>query len=196
MDAVAVIGELAKAAAAMKPLRVRILAAARQPASATAIAATLGQSRQVVNYHVRALARAGYLRRAGRQRKRGLTEQKYVVSARAFLLAPDVLSPIGPSTVAGEGERRSVAYLLTLAARMQTEAGHAWREAQKQGKRVPVLALDSEICFETPQQRAAFADALTTAVTRVIAEHTSPTATHSGGRRGRTYRLALGCYPL
>jgi len=195
MEAVAVIGELAKAAAALKPLRVRILAAAREPASATAIAATLGQSRQVVNYHVRALARAGYLRRAGRQRKRGLTEQKYIVSAQAFLLAPDVLGPIEAGAIA-DADRTSVAYLLTLAARMQKEAGHAWREAQTQGKRVPVLTLDSTICFESPQQRAAFADALATAVTRVIADHTSPTTTHSGGRRGRSYRLALGCYPL
>jgi hypothetical protein len=195
MEAVSVIGELGKAATAMKPLRVRILAEAREPASATAIAARVGRSRQVVNYHVRALARAGYLRRAGRQRKRGLTEQNYVVSARAFLLAPDVLSPIESSTVV-DGERRSVAYLLTLAARMQKEAGHAWREAQKQAKRVPVLALDSEIAFSSPEQRAAFADALTSAIAKVVAEHTSPTITHSGARSARRYRLALGCYPL
>jgi hypothetical protein len=195
MEAVSVIGELGQAAIAMKPLRVRILAAAREPASATAIAAGLGRSRQVVNYHVRALARAGYLRRAGRQRKRGLTEQKYIVSARAFLLAPDVLSPIEPDTVE-DGQRRTVAYLLTLAARMQKEAGHAWREAQKHGKRVPVLALDSEIAFSGPEQRAAFADALAAAIARVVAEHTSPTTTQSGGRSGRRYRLALGCYPL
>jgi hypothetical protein len=195
MDAVSVIGEVGKAATALKPLRVRILAAAHEPASATAIAARVGRSRQVVNYHVRALARAGYLRRAGRQRKRGLVEQKYVVSARAFFLAPDVLNPIDPRRV-DDGERQSVAYLLTLAARMQKEIGHAWRESQKQEKRVPVLALDSEIAFSSPEQRALFADALASAIARVIAEHTSPTNTHSGGRSARTYRLALGCYPV
>jgi biotin operon repressor len=193
MDTVSIVGDVPRAAAALKPLRLQILRAAQTPASATAIAASLGLSRQVVNYHVRALAAAGFLRRAGRRRKRGLVEQKYVVAARAFLVAPDVLGPFdaGPAESA---DRSSVAYLLMLAARMQKEAGHAWRAAQTLGKRVPVLTLDSEICFATPAQRAQFADALTEAVTRVVAEHTCSPSRE--GARGRRYRLALGCYPL
>jgi biotin operon repressor len=195
VDAVSIVREVPKAAVALKPLRVRILQAAHVPASATTIAASLGLSRQAVNYHVRALAKAGFLKKAGRQRKRGLVEQKYVVSARAFLLAPNVLGPLdaGPAESA---DRSSVAYLLMLAARMQQEAGHAWREAQKQGKRVPILAIDSEIAFSTPTERATFADALGAAITRVIADHTSPLPSHEGDRTTRRYRLALGCYPL
>jgi biotin operon repressor len=193
MDDVA-LADLSRAAVALKPVRVRILAAARQPASATTIAAGLGLSRQAVNYHVRALAKAGFLRKAGRQQKRGLVEQKYVVSARAFLVSPDVLGPIdaGPAESA---DRLSLAYVLTLAARVQQEAARAWRRAQQQGKRVPVLALDSEIRFSSPQQRARFADALSSAVAHVIAEHTSPTPTE-GSAPSRRYRLALACYPL
>jgi DNA-binding transcriptional ArsR family regulator len=193
VDAVSLVGDLPMAAVALKPLRVRILAAARVPASATSIAAGLGLSRQSVNYHVRVLAKAGFLRRAGRQRKRGLVEQKYVVSARAFLVAPDVLGPLdeGP---AERGDRFSVTYLLTLAARMQQEAGRAFRAARHEGKRVPVLALDTEFCFASPQQRAAFAEALTQAITHVVAQHTTPASKGAGA--GRTYRLALGCYPL
>jgi DNA-binding transcriptional ArsR family regulator len=196
MDAVSLIGDVPRAAVVLKPLRLRILAQARQPASATTIAAALGLSRQSVNYHVRTLAKAGFLRRAGRLRKRGLVEQKYVVSARGFLLAPDVLGALAPDPRAGV-DKFSVAYLLTLAARMQQEAGVAWRAAQSQGKRVPVFALDSEIRFESTGQRARFAAALTTAITRVVAEHTAP-ATDLTGRKpaGRRYRLALGCYPL
>jgi biotin operon repressor len=195
MDAVAIVRDVPKAAIALKPLRLRILQAAQAPASAAAIAASLGLSRQAVNYHVRALARAGFLRKAGRERKRGLIEQKYVVSARAFLLAPNVLGPLdaGPAESA---DRSSVAYLLMLAARMQQEAGHAWRAARKQGKRVPILAIDSEIAFDSPAERAAFAEALSAAIARVIAEHTSPPAPREGGRPTRRYRLALGCYPL
>ena len=198
MDEVSV-ASLSQAAIALKPVRVRILAAAREPVSATAMAATLGMSRQSVNYHVRALAKAGFLRRAGRQRKRGLVEQKYVVSARAFLVAPDVLGAFDASP-RETADRFSVAYLLTLAARMQHEAGNAWRRAQQQGKRVPVLTMDSAIRFESPQQRAQFASALSEAVTRVIAEHTAPVLvnqpTSPGAAPGRQYRLALACYPL
>lgn len=183
---VSVVGDAPRAAALLKPLRLRILAEARQPASATTIAAALGLSRQGVNYHVRALARAGFLHRAGRQRKRGLVEQKYIVSAVAFVLAPDVLGPLSPEPL-GEANKFSAAYLMTLFGLVQKEVGRAWKDAR--GKTVPVLAMDSEIRFDSATQRAAFAEALTRAVTRVIAEHTSPTA-------GRRYRLALGCYPI
>jgi biotin operon repressor len=190
------VADRARTAVALKPLRVRILNAAREPVSATTLAAQLGTSRQAMNYHVRALAKAGFLRRAGRQQKRGLVEQKFVVSARAFLVAPDLLGPLDAQP-ADPAHRFSVTYLLTLAARMQREAAHTWQRAQQQGKQVPVLALDTELQFSSPQQRAAFADALSDAITRVIADHTAPADSSTQSQPPpRRYRLALGCYPL
>jgi biotin operon repressor len=189
---VGLVADAPRAGVMLKPLRLEILAAAREPQSATAIAATLGLPRQKVNYHVRQLARAGFLRRAGRQRKRGLVEQKYVVTARAFLLGSAVLGPM--STEAEHGDKMSAAYLLTLAAQMQREASHAWRDAHAEGKRLPVLSLDTEIAFESPDQRARFADALAAAVTKVVADHTVPAAVAT--RSARPFRLVLGCYPI
>jgi hypothetical protein len=144
-----------------------------------------------VNYHVRALARAGFLRRAGRQRRRGLVEQKYVVSARAFVLAPEVLGELGTDPTPA-ANTLTAAYLLTLAGRLQHEVARGHREATAQGTRLPVLSLDSEIAFDSAAQRARFADALTAAITRVIADHTASTRTTSS----RRYRLALACYPI
>lgn len=66
------------------PLRSQILNIARAPMSPSAIAAELGESRQKVNYHVRQLRRAGFLRAAGRRQKRGLVEQRVVASAGAL----------------------------------------------------------------------------------------------------------------
>lgn len=66
------------------PLRSRILNVARAPMSPSAIAAELGESRQKINYHVRQLRRAGFLRAAGRRRKRGLVEQRVVASVGAL----------------------------------------------------------------------------------------------------------------
>jgi DNA-binding transcriptional ArsR family regulator len=66
------------------PLRSQILNIARAPMSPSAIAAELGESRQKVNYHVKQLRRAGFLRPAGRRRKRGLVEQHVVASAGAL----------------------------------------------------------------------------------------------------------------
>jgi biotin operon repressor len=177
----------------LKPLRLKILAAARAPLSASAIAATLGLPRQKVNYHVRELARAGFLRRAGRQRRRGLVEQKYVVTAQAFLLGSGVLGPMSADTQE-IADKMSAGYLLTLAAEMQREAGHAWRDAHAAGKRLPVLALDTEIAFASPEQRARFAEALASAVTKVVAEHSVPTT--QVPRAARPFRLVLGCYPI
>jgi biotin operon repressor len=184
------VGETPRAGLLLKPLRLKILAEAREPRSAAAIAGRLGLARQKVNYHVRELARAGFLRRAGRQRKRGLTEQKYVVTAQVFQLGPGVLGPMGIDPAASD--KTTAAYLMTLGARMQSEAGGAWRQAHAAGKRLPVLSLDAEVHFATSEARARFARALTNAVTKAIAEHAT-TARSSGRRR---YRLVLGCYPI
>ena len=153
-EPVAFVGDAPRAASLLKPLRLRILAEARQPASATAIAAALGRSRQAVNYHVRELARAGFLRRAGRMRKRGLIEQRYIVSARAFVLAPEMLGPLTPANPARPGQVQRRLRDEPCGRSMQREVGQAWREAQAQGKRVPVFALDSEIGLSRPQPSA------------------------------------------
>ena len=192
---VAFVAETPRAGVLLKPLRLRILAEAREPASATRIAAALGLTRQQVNYHVRELARAGFLRRAGRQRKRGLVEQNYVVTARAFVLGPDVLGPMTPERAA-TGDKMSAAYLLTLAGHMQRETARSWRDAQAEGKRLPVLSLDTELRFDSAEQRAKFAEALTAAVTTVVAEHSAPATSARGARTGRPFRLVLGCYPI
>jgi biotin operon repressor len=188
---VAVIAETPRAGLLLKPLRLRILAEAREPVSATGIATRLGLARQKVNYHVRELARAGFLRRAGRQRKRGLTEQRYVVTAQAFLLGPSVLGPMSAEAAAAT-DKATAAYLMTLGAQMQREAGTAWRQAQAAGQRVPILSLDSEVQFASSEARARFAQALSEAVTRIVAEHATPSSSGSA----RPYRLVLGCYPM
>ena len=195
-DAVGLVAETPRAGVLLKPLRLRILAHAREPASATRIAANLGLSRQQVNYHVRALARAGFLRRAGRQRKRGLVEQNYVVTARAFVLGPNVLGPMTPAHDA-TADKMTAAYLLALGGNMQREVAQAWHGAQRDGKRLPVLSLDTDVRFESPEQRARFADALTAAITSIVAEHTTPATAADGTPtvRGR-FRLVLGCYPI
>ena len=54
---------------------------AREPASATEVAARLGESRQRVNYHVRALERGGLVELVEERARRGCTER--VVRATA-----------------------------------------------------------------------------------------------------------------
>src|SRR5690606_7209543 len=83
-----------RARALLSPLRLEVLARAREPRSATEIAGELALPRQKVNYHVKELHRARFLRPAGRRRKRNLTEQRYVATARSYVLAPGLLGPL------------------------------------------------------------------------------------------------------
>lgn len=188
---VGVIREAPKAGMLLKPLRREILAHARTPISAAGIAAVMKRPRQVVNYHVRQLARAGFLRRAGRVRKRGLVEQRYVVSAQAFVLAPEVLGAMDATSQSATADKASASYLLMLATRLQKELSESWRKAESAGATLPLLSLDTEFGFASPADRARFATALTQAITRVVAEHTTPVARAGDGG----YRLVLGCYP-
>lgn len=189
---VSVIREAPKAGMLLKPLRREILTHARTPMSAAGIAAAMKRPRQVINYHVRELARAGFLRRAGRARKRGLTEQRYVVSAQAYVLAPEVLGAMDATAAdPATADKASASYLLMLATRLQRELSESWRKAEAGGTPLPLLSLDTEFGFASPADRTQFATALTQAITRVVAEHTTSPARAADGR----YRLVLGCYP-
>jgi DNA-binding transcriptional ArsR family regulator len=189
------IDEEKRAQTLLHPLRSRILKLAQTPASATEIAGRLRMPRQRVNYHVRRLAERGLLRRAGRQRKRNMVEQRYVASARSFLLSPAVLGPLEADWRRIE-DTASAAYLLALTSRVQSDVARAWKAADGEGKRLSTLSLKSQFRFESPEQRAEFARALRQAVVDVIARHTSAHDLPNGRPApGRPYRLMLGCYP-
>lgn len=185
----------ARAAVLLHPLRLRILTHAAAPVSASEIAARLGLARQKVNYHVRQLARAGFLRRAGRRRKRNMVEQRYVATARGYVLTPDVLGPLAPDR-GRIADRMSAAHLLALAAQVQSEVAAVEHRAGRAGKRFATLSLAADVRFTSAEQRARFARALEDAVVHVIATHASPATDARGGpSRGRPYRLIVGCYP-
>ena len=184
-----------QAQALLHPLRSRILKLAFEPTSATEIAGRLRMPRQRVNYHVRKLAERGLLRRAGRQRKRNMVEQRYVASARSFLLVPEVLGEMAADW-RGVPDTASAAFLLALTAQVQSDVARAWREAREGGQRLSTLSLKSQFRFESPDQRAEFARAVRQAVVDVIARHSSPFELSRGRTApGRAYRFVLACYP-
>jgi DNA-binding transcriptional ArsR family regulator len=177
------------------PLRLAILRAAAEPRSATEIAAGLGLPRQRVNYHIGRLRRAGFLLPSERRQRRGLFEQRYTASAKAYVVAPEALGPVAVQPKLVE-DRLSAEYLLALAAQTQGELGRALADAGRQGKRVATLSISTEVRFTSPAQRARFARALQKAITRVVGRHTSPSTTAEGApAAGRLFRLVLGCYP-
>jgi len=178
------------------PLRLRILEALLHPDSATGVARRMNLPRQTVNYHVRELARARLLSRAGRRRRRRMYEQCYVATARGYVLSPELLGKLAadPAQVV---DRFSATYLLGLASKIQTELGRASQLAAKEGKRLATLSINTELRFTSPQQRAAFTEDLQRAIVEIVARHSSPFRKEDGSAaEGRPFRLVLGCYPI
>jgi len=188
--------EMPRAAALLHPLRLRILDALREPDSAAGLARRLRLPRQKVNYHVRELARAHFLERAGQRRRRNMIERRFRTTAQAYILSPELLGRLGlPQSRVQDAF--SAAYLLGILSLGQSELGRASREAAQQGKRLATLSVSSEFRFENPEQRARFTDELQRAIEDVIGRYASPHALADGNAGpGRPYRLILGCYPI
>jgi DNA-binding transcriptional ArsR family regulator len=178
------------------PLRLRILAALLEPDSATGLARRMHLPRQTVNYHVRELARARLLTRAGRRRRRRMFEQYYVATARGYVLSPELLGKLAadPAQVA---DTFSANYLIGLASKIQSELGRVTVLAAKEGKRLATLSMNTELRFTSAEQRATFTEELQKAIVVVVGKHSAPYSRPDGSAAaGRPFRMVLGCYPI
>ena len=184
---VEVIEDPAAAVVALDPVRAQLLAELAEPASAASLAARVGLPRQKVNYHLRTLEAHGLVEVASERRWGGLTERLLVATAAAYLVSPGALGQAGVDP-ARNADRLSGRYLIALGARMVREVADLARRAEQTGKRLPVLALDTEISFAGPAERAAFTEELTSAVTALVSRY------HDAG--GRPHRLVVAAHPV
>jgi DNA-binding transcriptional ArsR family regulator len=184
---VEVIESPAAAAVALDPLRARILAELREPASAATLAQRLGLARQKVNYHLRALEAHGLLAVAEERLHGGLTERLLVATAASYVVSPAALGSSAPDP-ARVGDRLSARYLVALAARIVREVGAMASLAEAADRRLPTMAIDTEIGFATPEDRARFAEDLARAVTQLTAKY------HHDD--GRPHRLVVAAHPV
>jgi DNA-binding transcriptional ArsR family regulator len=178
------------ASALIDPTRRRILAALQSPGSATTVSRDVGISRQLANYHVRALERAGLVEQVGRRPRRGLEERVVRATAAHYLVSPAVLgSPTdAPATL---GDRFSATYQVAVAARTIHEVAELASRAQAAGKRLTTLTLDSTVRFASPADRERFGNDLVNAVNGLVAKYHDADAPN-----GRSYRLFVGAHPI
>ncbi|MFB9681580.1 ArsR/SmtB family transcription factor [Streptosporangium vulgare] len=80
---------------ALPPIRRRLLARLREPASAVQLAAEFDMPRQRVGYHLRVLEEAGLIELVEERPRRGFVERVMGVTANAFLVDPGVLDAPG-----------------------------------------------------------------------------------------------------
>lgn len=185
-----VISDAGAAATALEPIRSRLLAELAEPASAAALASRMGLARQKVNYHVRALEACKLIEVAEERLWGGLTERLFVASARSFVVSPEALGPAAADP-ARSRDRLAASYLIALGARIVREVGDLWRRARQADKHLATLAVDTEIRFASPADRAAFTSDLARAVTELVARYHDAAAPG-----GRPHRLVLVSHPL
>jgi DNA-binding transcriptional ArsR family regulator len=181
-----VIEEPSAAAVALDPMRSRLLAALVEPASAATLAARVGLPRQKVNYHLRTLEAQGLVELAEERKRGGITERVLRATAATYVISPAALgeTAVDPERAA---DRLSAGYLVALAGRVVAEVGALARRAETAGKRLPTLAMDTEVRFRSAEDRAAFAEELTAAVVDLVSRY------HHDD--GRPHRLVVAAHP-
>ncbi|HMP02246.1 MAG TPA: helix-turn-helix domain-containing protein [Gemmatales bacterium] len=190
MASIGVIDDPAAATVALDPVRSRLLAELREPASAAALAHRIGLPRQKVNYHLRTLEAHGLVHVASEKRWGGLTERRLVAAASSYVVSPSAMGPVAVDPER-EKDRLSASYLIALAARAVREIGDLLRRAQAAGKHLATLSVDTVIRFRSARERAAFTEELTEAIQRLVAKYHDEAAPG-----GRDHRLVLLAHPL
>jgi DNA-binding transcriptional ArsR family regulator len=185
-----VIDDPAAATVALEPIRSRLLSELAAPASAATLAARVGLARQKVTYHLNALEAHGLVRLAEERKWGGLTERLLVATAASYVVSPGALGPVSADPNR-EIDKLSASYLIALGARVVREVSDLVRRAKKAGKRLATLALDTEVRFRSPTDRAAFTRELTEAITNLISKYHDESAPG-----GRAHRLVIVAHPL
>ena len=113
-----------------------------------------------------------------------------MATAASYVVSPSALGPVAidPNR---QLDRLSASYLITLGARVVREVGDLVRRATATGKRLATLAVDTEVRFRSPTDRAAFSNELTEAITKLVSKYHDEAA--SGGR---AHRLVIVAHPL
>jgi DNA-binding transcriptional ArsR family regulator len=163
-----------------------MLEALREPASAAAVARQIGQPRQRVNYHLKALAEAGLVEPVGTRPNGNFVETLYRSVARSFVVAPEVAWTSGRRVEALRAQH-SLETLVALGERLQQDAAELLDRAAFDGEEIPSAAVSAELRFASPEDRAAFMRAYLESM-RVLLER-------YGAREGAPYRVVLAVHP-
>ena len=184
-----VIATVERAAVLLDPLRLRLLGELREPDSAAGLARRLRLPRQKVNYHVRELEKQRLVELVGRRRRGNCMARILRATAQAYVIGPAVLGALGadPATVR---DRFSAAYLVAVAARVAQDVGELGARADKAGRRLSTLTVETEVRFASAEARAGFAEELARAVARLTDKYHDEKAPG-----GRAFRFVVAGYP-
>src|SRR5690349_7865755 len=187
--AVQVIQSAAAAEKLLKPERMRMLELLSEPDSATGLAKKLKLPRQTVNYHLRELEQEGFVELVERRLKGNCMERVMRATARSYVISPQALGALGLEASAVQ-DRFSAAYLVSAAARAIRDVSILRQRADKAGKMLATLTLETEIRFADAKARQEFTTELLNLVASLALKFHDEKA-----EGGRGFRLLLGSYP-
>jgi DNA-binding transcriptional ArsR family regulator len=168
------------------PIRVQILEALREPASAATVARRIGLPRQKVNYHLKELERAGLVELIEERRVGNFVESVYRAVARTFLVSPRV-AWADPRRMEALRSQHSLETLVLLGERLQRDAAGLLDRAAFDGEQIASASVIAEARFEDEADREAFLQEYLRTTAELLDRY--------GAKEGEPYRIALAAYP-
>jgi len=186
MQAVALLEQPRQIGALSHPVRAEILEVLREPGTAAGVARRLGQSRQSIGYHLKALERVGLVRPVGERRKGSFIEQLYQASARRFLVSARFAAD--PERLAAAfRDHVALAQLAQLGEELQRSAAEWIERGADSGEAIPSATVSADVRFADESARAAFLAEYVEGLKALLSKH--------GSAEGEAYRVALAAYP-
>ena len=173
----------------LKPERLQVLEQLTDADSATGIAKRLKLPRQTVNYHLRELEKDGFVEFVEHRKKGNCMERVVRTAARSYVISPIVLGALGLQS-SEVRDRFSATYLVSAASRAIHDVAILRQRADKAGKQMATLTIETDIRFATAKARLDFSQELATAVANLVTKYHDDKT-----EGGRSFRFVLGAYP-
>ena len=171
-------------------MRLKVLEQLVEPDSAAGLSRRLGVTRQVVNYHLRALEDAGVVAFVEERRRGGLKERVMRATARSYVISPEAMGAMEPDT-----RRHRGPILVGLPGR---RGGEGRPRPGNPPRGVPTASASR---WRRSRSRPRSASPRLTTATRSRASCTSKVAElavkyhDEQASKGRLFRFVLGAYP-
>ena len=173
----------------LNPLRADIAARLATPASAAEVARAIGEAPQRINYHLKALEKAGLVRRVGTRQVRNLVEVLYQAVAKTFILSDQL--GMKPETVRRLKDQGSLSHLVQTAERIKQDA-LLLMEHSDEGQDIPSASLQFQVTLRDAQERHAFVEEYAALVRQLTAKYRKPV---NEAEPADPYQVVLAVYP-
>ncbi|GLI09075.1 transcriptional regulator [Paenibacillus tyrfis] len=178
-----------QAMALLNPLRADIAARLAAPASAAEVARAIGEAPQRINYHLKALEKAGLVRRVGTRQVRNLVEVLYQAVAKTFILSDQL--GMKPETVRRLKDQGSLSHLVQTAERIKQDA-LLLMEHSDEGQDIPSASLQFQVSLRDAEERHAFVEEYAALVRQLTTKYRKPA---NEAEPADPYHVVLAVYP-